>query len=186
MGSTAMLAGTVLQGTSSMYGGMRQKVADDASAAMMAQQGGQAMASAEQGAIIENMRGQYVASNARARTAAGGMTTTGTSAVDNTGRILGMGEYRARSALYSGASIENEDAFRAAVLRDEGSAAQTAGFMGAFAGAARSAYAPQAAGWRAGINTVLTKGASFFEKYGDPPPDPAKLYADNYDSGEWS
>lgn len=142
MGSTAMLAGTVISAGSKIYGGMRQKASDDYAAAQLGQEAGQSVASGIQGSIEQTRRGNYVASNARARIAAGGLTTTGTSALAVTGNIQGEAAYRSLTQLYQGEDRAQELGYRADMFRNEGDAAETAGWIG-------------------GISSVLTGGNSY-------------------------
>ncbi|MGH8200317.1 MAG: hypothetical protein ACREVO_08120 [Steroidobacteraceae bacterium] len=129
MGSTAMNTGTVLSAAAKVYGGARQGAALDAAGGQLSMEGGQAIASGIQGAQAARLRGAYVASNARGLTAASGLTTTGTSAIANEGRIQGQAEYDALSSIYSGESKAQDLEFRAADLRSEGSATRTAGWL---------------------------------------------------------
>lgn len=147
MGATAILAGTALGAGGKIAGGYAQRGALDASAAQLEQEGGQSIASGIQGAIQERRRATYVASNARAATAAGGLATTGTSAIANVGQIRGEGEYRALASIYQGYDRASELDFRAAGMRNEGSNAIKSG-------------------WISGMSTVLSGGTSFYDKYG--------------------
>jgi hypothetical protein len=147
MGATALLAGTAISGYSKVYGGMKQKQADDYSASLLSQEAGQSVASGIQGAIQDRRRAAYVASSARAKIAGSGLTTTGTSAISTVGQIRGEGEYRALTSLYQGSDRALELNVRGAGLQDEGDAAQKAG-------------------WISGISSVLTGGTSFYDKYG--------------------
>jgi hypothetical protein len=147
MGATALLAGTAIGTYGKVAGGYAQRSALDASAAQLSQEGGQSIASGIQGAIQDRRRAAYVASNARAATAAGGLTTTGTSAVKTVGDIRGEGEYRALTSMYQGYDRANELDFRANQMRTEGSNAIKSG-------------------WVAGASTVLSGGTSFYDKYG--------------------
>jgi len=147
MGATALIAGTVLSAGSKIYGGMQQKRAMDASAGMLDQEAGQSVASGIMAAQNERRKASYVASNARARIAAGGLATTGTSAISTVGQIRGQGEYNALTSLYEGQDRAIGLNYQAAGMRNEGSAAETAG-------------------WMSGISSVLTGGTSFFDKYG--------------------
>lgn len=149
MGATAMLAGTAFSAYGKVAGGYAQKGALNATANELQQEGGQSIASGIQGSIEERRRATYVASSARAKTAASGLTTTGTSAIDNAGAIRGEGEYRALTALYQGEDRANELDYRANQMRTEGSNAVTAG-------------------WMSGMSSVLSDGMtpSFYGKYG--------------------
>lgn len=147
MGATAMLAGTAIGVYGKVAGGYAQKGALDASASQLEQEGGQSVASGIQGAIQDRRRAAYVASNARAATAAGGLATTGTSAIANVGQIRGEGEYRALTSLYQGRDRASELDFRASGMRTAGSNAVTSG-------------------WISGISSVLSGGTSFYDKYG--------------------
>jgi hypothetical protein len=148
MGQTAMLTGSVLSAGGKIAGGYAQRGALDASASEIQQEGGESIASGIQGAIMDRRRATYVASSARARTAAGGLTTTGTSAIANVGQIRGQGEYNAQTALYQGQDRANELAYRASQMRTQGGNAVVGG-------------------WVAGMNNVLKspEASSFFDKY---------------------
>lgn len=147
MGATALLAGTALSAGGKIAGGYAQKGALDASASQLEQEAGQSVASGIQGAIQDRRRATYVASNARASTAAGGLTTTGTSAIANVGQIRGQGEYNALTALYQGEDRAQELDYRATGERRAGSNAVTSG-------------------WISGASSVLSGGTSFYDKYG--------------------
>jgi len=147
-GMYAAIAGMAVSAYGKMAAGNAKKNALYSSAAMLDQEAGQSVASGIQGSIEERRRAAYVASNARAATAASGLATTGTSAIANTGLIEGEGEYRARTALYQGEDRANELNFRASGMRNEGGAAETAGYIGA-------------------ASTVLSGGTDFYTKYGD-------------------
>lgn len=147
MGATAILAGTAIGAVGKVAGGYAQRGALDASAAQLNQEAGQSVASGIQGAIQDRRRASYVASNARAATAGGGLATTGTSAVANVGQIRGEGEYRALASMYQGYDRASELNARASGMRVEGSNAIKSG-------------------WISGMSTVLSGGTSFYDKYG--------------------
>jgi len=147
MGATALGVGTILSVTGKIAGGQAQKRADDYAAASLSQEAGQSVASGIQGAIMDRRKAAYVASSARARIAGSGLATTGTSAIKTVGDIRGTGEYNALTSLYQGEDRALELGIRATGLRNEGSAAQTAGWIG-------------------GVSTVLSGGQSFYDKYG--------------------
>jgi hypothetical protein len=166
-----MLAGTALSAYGKVAGGYAQKGALDASASQLEQEAGQSVASGIQGAIQDRRRAAYVASNARAATAAGGLTTTGTSAVANLGQIRGEGEYRALTSLYQGYDRASELDFRASGMRTEGSNAVKGG-------------------WLAGMSTVLSGASSpaaqsFYDKYAKDTPSTltSSRYSGGYTSG---
>lgn len=148
MGATASMTGTLLQGTSKAVGGIRQKQAMDAAAGELDTEAGQSVASGIQGAIQDRRKATYIASSAQARTAGSGLATTGTSAIANQGQILAQGEYNARTAIYQGEDRANELSYRGTQMRNEGAAAQNAGF-------------------ESGVASVMKGGQSFFDKYGD-------------------
>ena len=125
-----------------IYQGVQQKRADDQSSAVMATEAGQSIAAGIQGAIQQRRRGAYVASQAQARIAGGGLTTTGASAVNTIGQIKGQSEYNALVSVYQGEDRASELDYRGNVLRSEGNAAQNAGLINA-----------------------LASGASFYSKY---------------------
>jgi hypothetical protein len=143
-----MLTGTIMQGAGRAAGGMASKAAMDSDATRYNTAAGQAIASGIQGAESARLRSAYIASNARGMTAASGLTTTGTSAVANVGRIRGMGEYQALTSIYEGEEQANDDRYRAARMRAAGSAAQTGG-------------------WLSGISTIFSGGTSWYNKYGN-------------------
>jgi hypothetical protein len=159
MGATGalMVVGTVLSAYGKVSSGYAQRNALDASASQLEQEAGQSVASGIQGAIQDRRRATYVASSARARTAAGGFATTGTSAIANVGAIRGQGEYNALTALYQGYDRASELDYRATGMRRSGSNAVTGG-------------------WLAGMSNVLSyagspAGQSFYDNYGsDGPP----------------
>lgn len=146
MGATAAI-GIAVQAFGKVASGYSQKNALNASASELQQEAGQSVASGIQGAIQDRRRATYVASNARAATAAGGLTTTGTSAIANVGQIRGEGEYRALTSMYQGEDRASELDFRASQMRNEGSNAVKAG-------------------WLSGMSSVLSGGSSFYSKYG--------------------
>lgn len=116
-------------GIAKAYQGVQQKRADDQSAAMLNQEAGQSIAAGIQGAIQQRRRGAYVASQAQARIAGGGLTTTGVSAVNTIGDIKGQSEYNALTSIYQGEDRASELNYRASVMRSEGNAAQVAGIV---------------------------------------------------------
>lgn len=147
MGATALIAGTALSVGGKIAGGYATRNAMDASAAELQQEAGQSVASGIQGAIQDRRRAAYVASNAQARIAGAGLTTTGTSAQEVIGQIKGEGEYKALTSLYQGYDRSSELNFRAGQMRTEGSNAITAG-------------------WLSGMSSVLSGGSSFYDKIG--------------------
>lgn len=114
---------------SKIAGGFAQKSAADSAAGQISQEAGQSVASGIQASIEDRRRATYVASNARARTAASGLTTTSTSAIANVGNIRGEGEYRALTDLYQGADRASELNFRAGQLRTQGDNAVAASVL---------------------------------------------------------
>ena len=165
-GMYTALAGTGISVLGKVAGGYAQRNALSASASELEQEAGQSVAAGIQGAIQDRRRATYVASNARAATAAGGLTTTGTSAVANVGQIRGQGEYDAQTALYQGYDRASELKFRAGQMRTQGSNAIKSG-------------------WLSGASTVLSGGTSFYDKYaGDAPIDaPTTLTSSRYSGG---
>lgn len=129
MGATA----GVMSVLGKVYAGQQQKASLDSTANVLNMEAGQAVASGIQSSIAARRRTAYVAGNANAAIAAGGLTTTGTSAQAVVGQIRGQGEYNARTAMYDSEEKANELNFDAAVRRQEGSAAATAGYFGASA-----------------------------------------------------
>ena len=128
-----------------IYQGVQQKRTDDQSAAVMATEAGQSIAAGIQDAIQQRRKGDYIASQAQARIAAGGLTTTGTSAQQVIGQIKGQSEYNALTELYQGEDRASELDYRGSVLRSEGNAAQNAGLINALA-SGESFYSKYATG----------------------------------------
>lgn len=147
MGATAMLSGTILSAGGRAVAGNATKASLDSQASSYNIAGGQAIASGIQGAIGQRRRAAYVASNAQGLTAASGLTTTGTSAIANIGRIRGEGEYAALTSIYEGEETANQDNYRASLMRAQGQGAQTGG-------------------WLSGISTIVSGGGSWYGKYG--------------------
>lgn len=144
---SGLYAGAALSIYGKVKGGYDQKSALDSAAGQLSQEAGQSVAAGIQGAIQDRRRATYVASNARAATAAGGFSTTGTSAIANVGQIRGEGEYRALTSLYQGQDRASELDFRAEGMRTAGSNAVKAG-------------------WISGVSSVLSSGgSSFYDKY---------------------
>lgn len=138
-----LTVGVGLAAAGKIAGGMQQRASDYATARELAQEGGQSIAAGIQGATVQRRKGDYVASQAQARIAAGGLTTTGVSAERTIGEIKGQSEYNALTEVYQGEDRANELNFKASVLHSEGQAAMTAGVLGA-----------------------LGSGESFYSKYG--------------------
>lgn len=142
MGATAAITAAA-----KIYQGYKTAQADRYSADLLNQEAGQSVASGIQGAIMARRRGVYVASNARARTAASGLATTSPTAIANVGQIRGQAEYGALTQLYQGEDRAEELQTRAGGLQDE-------------------ARASVIGGWLSGAATGLSGGAGFFAKYG--------------------
>jgi hypothetical protein len=145
-GLYAAAAGTAISAYGKIKSGYAQKSALDAGASELTQEAGQSVAAGIQGAIADRRRGAYVASNAQARIAGGGLATTGTSAEAVIGGIKGQSEYDAQTALYQGYDRASELNFRAGQMRTQGSNAVTGGWIG-------------------GAASVLTGGTSFYDHY---------------------
>jgi hypothetical protein len=126
---TMMMVGTALSAAGKISAGNAQRGALDASANELTQEAGQSVAAGIQGAEAQRRRTGYVASNAQARIAGGGLTTTGTSAQETIGGIKGQGEYEALTQLYQGEDRANELDFRGNQMRVQGSNAVRAGIM---------------------------------------------------------
>ena len=152
MGATAAV-GMGVSALSRVAGGYAQKGALDASANELTQEAGQSVAAGIQGATAMRRRSTYIASNAQARIAGGGLSTTGTSAEEVIGGIKGQGEYEALTQLYQGADRASELNFRARQMRTQGSNAVTGGWIGGAASVLSFAGSPA--------------GQTFFDKYAD-------------------
>jgi hypothetical protein len=158
MGSTAalQLAGNAMNAGGKIAAGYAQRGALTAASNELTQEAGQSVAAGIQGQEAQIRRTNYVASNAQARIAAGGLSTTGTSAQAVIGGIKGQGEYEALTALFQGEDRASELNYRASQLRTQGSNAIRAGWIGGVSSAI-SSY-PRVA-------SVLSDGTSFFGKY---------------------
>ena len=143
MGTTA----GVMSVFGKVYQGQAQKASLQGAANQLNMEAGQAVASGIQRSIMERRKTAYVASNANAEIAAGGLTTTGTSAQAVVGQIKGQGEYNARTALYEGQERANELNYDASLRRNEAKAAATAGYLSA-------------------AGSVVSEGGDFYSKYG--------------------
>jgi hypothetical protein len=144
MGATAVVGGMAIQAYGRVKAGKSQQAGLDSAAAELQQEAGQSVASGIQGAIQDRRRAAYVASDARARTAAGGFATTGTSAIANVGQIRGEGEYRALTSLYQGEDRASELDFRGGQMRTEGSNAVRAGWLAGMSNVLSVAGSPAA------------------------------------------
>jgi hypothetical protein len=109
--------------------GFAQKGADDLAANQLSQEAGASVAAGVQGDEAMRRRTGYVASNAQARIASGGLATTGPSAQAVIGGIKGQGEYDALTAMYQGEDRANEIDFRANQLRTQGNNALAASVL---------------------------------------------------------
>lgn len=150
MGATAAI-GAATTALGKVSSGYAQRGALDAASNELTQEAGQSVAAGIQGATAMRRRTAYIASNAQSRIAAGGLSTTGTSAQAVLSGIHGQGEYEALTQLYQGYDRANELNFRASQMRTQGLNAVTGGWVG-------------------GVNTVLgfagsPSGQSFFDKY---------------------
>lgn len=130
-----------------IYQGQQQKVALQGAANQLNMEAGQSVATGIQRSIMERRKADYIASNARAEIAAGGLTTTGTSSQQVIGQIKGQGEYNARTALYEGEQRGSELDYDASLRRNEAKAAATASYFSA-------------------ASSAISGGADFYSKYG--------------------
>lgn len=146
MGATALVVGTIFSAGSAIGSGVSKKREAEYSAAVLDQEAGQQVATGIQGMLIERRRKESVASAAQAGLAASGATSTDPSAVKVRGQIEGAGEYQALTKLYEGEDAANQLRARGTILRSEGSAAQSAGFINA-------------------ASTVLSGYGSWYDKY---------------------
>ena len=143
MGATAGAMAVI----GSIYKGQQQRVALQGAANQLNMEGGQARATGIQRSIMERRKSDYVASNANAEIAAGGLATTGTSAQAVVGQIKGQGEYNARTALYEGEQRRNELDYDASLRRNEAKAAATSSYFSA-------------------ASSAVSDGSDFYSKYG--------------------
>ena len=144
MGATA----GVMAVLGKVYQGQQQRVALQGAANQLNMEGGQARATGIQRGIMERRKTDYVASNANAEIASGGLATTGTSAQSVVGQIKGQGEYNARTALYEGQQRGNELDYDATLRRNEAKAAATASYFSA-------------------AGSAVSDGTDFYSKYGN-------------------
>lgn len=147
MGATASISGTALNSVGGIAGGIAKRRALDAAAGQLNEEATQSVAAGIQANQQARRQANYVLSNAQARIAGGGLTTTGTSAVRTQGEIAAQGEYNARTAIYQGEDRAAELNYRASTLRNEGTAAQTSGIL-------------------QGVSSAIKGGQSFYDKYG--------------------
>ncbi len=131
-----------------IYQGQQQRVALQGAANQLNMEAGQARATGIQRSIMERRKTDYVASNANAEIAAGGLATTGTSAQSVVGQIKGQGEYNARTALYEGEQRGSELDYDATLRRNEAKAAATASYFSA-------------------AGSAVSDGTDFYTKYGN-------------------
>lgn len=127
---SGMYAGTAMSIYGKLRSGYAQKGALDAASNELTQEAGQSVAAGIQGAEAQRRRTAYVAGNAQARIASGGLATTGPSAQSVIGGIKGQGEYEALTQLYQGEDRASELDFRANQMRTQGTNAVTAGWLG--------------------------------------------------------
>jgi hypothetical protein len=165
MGMTSagmMAAGTVMGAMGQMQAGdaaaaqgAAQQRAEQYKAAVLTQQAGQERAAGQRAAEIQRRNATLVNSTIRARAAASGAGGGADPTVATLeGRVAGMGEYQALSALYSGEEKargeENQsalDIFQGQQEAAAGKAKQSAAQIGAF-------------------STLLTGAGSLYNKYG--------------------
>lgn len=143
MGATA----GVMMVLGKVYQGQQQRASLTGAANQLNMEAGQSTAAGIQRGIMERRKTAYVASNANAEIAAGGLATTGTSAQAIVGQIKGQGEYNVRTALYEGDQRGNELNYDATLRRNEGRAAATASYFSA-------------------AGSAVSDGTDFYTKYG--------------------
>jgi hypothetical protein len=141
--------------------GYAQKSAMDSAATELSQEAGQSVAAGIQGQEAQLRRSNYIAGNAQARIASGGLSTTGASAQKVIGGIKGQGEYEGLVQLYQGEDRASELNYRATQLRNQGDNAVAGGLIN-------------------GATSVLSGGGpqSFFAKYASTP-----LFTSQYSGG---
>ncbi len=145
--SWIMIGSTILSATGAISGGIAQNQAAKYTAAQEVQAGNAAAATGQRKAFDERRQGNLISSRAQAVAAASGAGATDPTVLDIQGRIAGQTDYNAMSALYEGASAEQNYGKEAALTRFEGGQAETAGFL-------------------KGGATLLSGGASLYDKYG--------------------
>lgn len=143
MGATAGMMAVL----GKVYQGQQQRVSLQGAANQLNMEAGQSVATGIQRSIAERRKADYVASNAQAEIAAGGLSTTGTSAQKIIGQIKGQGEYNARTALYEGEQQGNELNYDASLRRNEAKAAAVSSYFSA-------------------AGSAVSDGMDYYTKYG--------------------
>lgn len=149
--TTAMIGGTLVSAQGMRLQGEQAKVAANINAQQADKQGGQAMASAQRGAMEEARRSRILQSRALAIAAAGGGSASDPTAQKIIGDIAGAGAYQSMVSLYEGES-------KARAFHDKATVASASGEIakldGDFAATARTFT---------GLSRV---GISLYDKYG--------------------
>lgn len=140
-------ASTILSASSAVSQGMAAKYAGKFNAGQEEVAGRQSFAAGQRRAWQETRQGKLVSSRAQAVSAASGAGAGDESVVDIEGRIGAQTEYNALSSLYEGAESQRGMSAQASLDRAAGSNAQSAGFINAG-------------------TTLLSGGASIYDKYG--------------------
>ena len=154
----AQIASQGLASAGKIYGAKMTENSDNAAAAMLQQEAGASVASGIQGAINDRRQANYVASDAMARAAAGGVSGSSPSVLSVTSQIKEQGEYKALTSIYQGEDRAAEIRSRADQYTAEGRAAMVGG-------------------WASGMSNVLQGGTTFYDKYGAGAPGSAPLAA---------
>jgi hypothetical protein len=156
-----MAAGTVLgasgqiqAGNAAAAQGLAQQQAENYKAGVLTQQAGQERAAGQRAAEIQNRQATLVNSTIRARAAASGAGATDPSVVTNEGRVAGMGEYNALSALYSGEEKARGEENQAELDVNMGDQEAAAGRF------------KQSASRISALSSLLSGGGSLYGKYG--------------------
>jgi hypothetical protein len=153
-GTILSAAGQIQAGNAAAAYGQSQQQAANYSAAVLDTQAGQERASSQRSAEIIRRNATLANSAVTARAAASGGGVTNPTVTNIEGRIAGMGEYNALSALYSGEERARGEENQATLDRYTGQAELQAG------------KAKQSASQIGAFASILSGGSSLYTKYG--------------------
>lgn len=151
------LVGSEMEATATKASGQAQKSIADYHASQLQRKAGQERAVSQQQAILERRAAGLAQSRARAVAAASGAGAGDPTVRDILAALRGEGEYRAKSALYEGEEI-------AKGLESEAAATKATAAYNASA-ANYSAKASRTSGYLSAAGTLISGGASYYDKY---------------------
>lgn len=143
----AQAGGTIIQAQAARAAGEAQQNEANYEAAQLRNNADEQQAAAEQKMQQDNLRTQYVLSNARAAAAGSGGTATDPTVETDLKMIAGEGRYRALTDMYQGNSAANQ-------LNAEATAKEYGGNLAAQAGKTNM------------FSTILSGASSLYQKYG--------------------